>query len=180
MKRIIVDIDNTLWDFASVFQERIKEVAPEIPPVNEWEWDFYMEYISIEELSRICNEIHREQDLFTPFPASRFFLNSLLDEGYQVIIASHRDENSRAATERFMQKYNLPYTGLHLSNDKTILFDTCRAIVDDAPHLLDEAKKKGLICTGLLRPWNKNSEHPLFNSLEEVLDYLLKELNGGR
>lgn len=178
--RIIVDIDNTLWDFASVFQQRIKKVVPNIPPINEWKWDFYMEYISLEELARICNEIHLEQDSFTPFPSARYFLDTLIGEGYDVIIASHRDENSRSATERFMQKYKLSYTEIHLSNDKTVLFDSCQAIVDDAPHILDKAKVKGLICTGLLWPWNKNSGHRLFNSLEETLDYLLKELNGNR
>ncbi len=176
--KIIVDIDNTLWDFASVFQKRIKEVVPNIPPINEWKWDFYMEYISLDELARICNEIHMQQDLFTPFPSARYFLDTLLKEGYEIIIASHRDEHTRPATERFMQKYRLPYTELHLSNDKTVLFDSCRAIVDDAPHILDEGKDKGLICTGLLCPWNRNSKHRLFNSLEDVLDYLLRELNG--
>jgi len=61
-----------------------------------------------------------------------------------------------------------------LSNNKAVLFDSSIALVDDAPHLLDEAKLKGLICTGLRRPWNKNTEHPLFDSLEEVLKFLLK------
>ena len=180
MTKIIVDIDNTIWDFASVFHKRIKKVAPGIPPINEWKWDFYLEYISIEELTRICNEIHMEQDLFIPFPSSRYFLSTLLNEGYKVIIASHRDEKSRLATERFMKKYDLPYTELHLSNDKTVLFDNCGAIVDDAPYLLDEAKNKGLVSTGLLWPWNMNSKHRLFITLEEILDYLLEELNGNR
>ena len=58
MKKIIVDIDNTLWDFASVFREMIKKVAPTVPPVDEWKWDFYMEYVSLEELYSICNAIH--------------------------------------------------------------------------------------------------------------------------
>jgi phosphoglycolate phosphatase-like HAD superfamily hydrolase len=178
MKRIIVDIDNTLWDFASVFRERIKEIVPTIPPINEWKWDFYMEYISIEELYSICNDIHKEQDLFEPFSSAKWFLESLINEGCEIIIASHRDENSREATEKFLQKHNLSYNELHLSNNKTILFDSSMAIVDDAPHLLDEAKQKGLICTGLRWPWNKNTEHSLFDSLEEVLKFLLEELSG--
>jgi hypothetical protein len=178
MQRIIVDIDNTLWDFASVFQERLRKIAPTIPPMTEWKWDFYMDYISLEELYSIINDIHKEQDLFEPFPSAKWFLNSLLDEGCEITIASHRQENSRKATEKFLKKHSLPYTELHLSNNKTVLFDSSIAIVDDAPHLLDEAKQKGLICTGLLHPWNKNTGHPLFGTLEEVLEFLLKKLHG--
>ena len=174
MQRIIVDIDNTLWDFASIFQDRLREIAPNIPPIADWEWDFYMDYISIEELYSIINDIHKEQYLFEPFPSAKWFLESLLDKGYEITIASHRQENSREATERFLQKHNLPYTELHLSNNKAVLFDSSIAIIDDAPYLLDEAKQKGLICSGLRRPWNKNTEHPLFDSLEEVLEFLLK------
>src|SRR4030042_6048137 len=175
-QRIIVDIDNSLWDFASIFQDRLREIAPDIPPIADWEWDFYMDYISIEELSSIINDIHKEQDLFEPFPAAKWFLESLLDKGYEITIASHRQENSRGATERFLQKHNLPYTELHLSNNKAVLFDSSIAIIDDAPYLLDEAKQKGLICSGLRRPWNKNTEHPLFDSLEEVFEFLLKRI----
>lgn len=177
MQKIIVDIDNTLWDFASVFEDRLKKIAPTIPPMTEWKWDFYMEYITLEELYRIINDIHIEQDLFEPFPSSKWFLTSLLDEGYEIIIASHRQENSRKVTENFLRKHNLLYSELHLSNDKTILFDSSIAIVDDAPNILDEAKQKGLICTGLHCPWNKHTEHPLFSSLEEVSEFLLKEID---
>jgi FMN phosphatase YigB (HAD superfamily) len=175
-KRIIIDIDNTLWDFASVFQERLKKIAPEIPPMSDWEWDFYMEYISIEELYGIVNSIHKEQDVFEPYASATWFLTTLLEKGYELIIASHRHENSREATENFLKKNDLPYTELHLSYNKAILFDSCIAIVDDNPHILDEAKQKGLVCAGLFFPWNKNSGHPLFDSLEKILQFLLKEL----
>ena len=180
IQRIIVDIDNTLWDFASVFQEKLKEIAPDIPPMTEWEWDFYMDYISIEELYSIVNDIHIEQDLFKPFKSSKWFLESLINKGYEITIASHRQEISREATEMFLKKNNLPYTELHLSSNKAVLFDSSIAIVDDAPHLLDEAKKNGLICTGLLHPWNKHTEHPLFKSLEEIFDYLKRMLDSYR
>lgn len=177
MRRIIVDIDNTLWDFASVFCERLKRIAPAIPPVDKWDWDFYKDYISLEELYTVIDGIHREQDIFEPFPSAKWFLESLFAEGYAPIIASHRQNSSRKATEDFLQKHNLPYVELHLSYDKTVLFNSSCAIVDDAPSLLDHARQKGLICTGLRYPWNKNTEHPLFDSLEGVLEFLLKELN---
>lgn len=176
MQRIIVDIDNTLWDFASVFEVRLKEEIPDIPPCNEWKWDFYKEYITEEELYRIVNDIHSVQHLFEPFPSARWFLDSLFKNGYDIVIASHRHEDSRGVTETFLKKHNLRHSELHLSYNKAILFDSSNAIVDDSPHLLDEAQQKGLICTGLSYPWNRNTGHQLFQSLEEVLEFLLQEL----
>lgn len=176
MRRIIVDIDNTLWDFASVFYERLRKIAPAIPPMDLWDWDFYKDHISLEDLHAVIEGIHKEQDLFHPFPSARCFLESLSEKGYSLIIASHRLDNSRSATERFLHKHNLPYHELYLCQDKTILFDRSCALVDDAPILLDKAKQKGIICTGLRYPWNKHTEHPLFASLEEVLNFLLEKL----
>jgi hypothetical protein len=177
MQRIIVDIDNTLWDFASVFEVKLKEEIPDIPPCNEWKWDFYKEYITEEELYRIVNDIHIIQHLFEPFPSARWFLDSLFKNGYDIVIASHRHEDSRGVTERFLIKHGLRYNELHLSYNKAILFDSSNAIVDDSPHLLDEAQQKGLICTGLSYSWNRNTGHTLFQSLEEVLEFILRKLN---
>ena len=176
MKRIIVDIDNTLWDFASVFHERLKKIIPEIPPMDEWAWDFYRGYMTEKELFRVVNDIHIIQDIFVPFPSAKWFLDTLFKNGYDVVIASHRHEEARDATEAFLRKYGLPYSELHLSYNKTILFDSCNAIVDDSPHLLDEARKKGLICAGLLYPWNSQTDYPLFDSLEEISEFILGEL----
>jgi hypothetical protein len=176
MQRIIVDIDNTLWDFASVFEEKLKEEVPGIPPSDEWKWDFYKDYITEEKLYRIVNDIHSVQDIFDPFPSARGFLDTLSDGGFDIVIASHRHEGSRNVTERFLKNHGLQYSELHLSYNKAILFDSSNAIVDDSPNLLDEAKQKGLICSGLRYPWNKDTDHALFQSLEEVLDFLLVKL----
>jgi hypothetical protein len=176
MQRIIVDIDNTLWDFASVFHDRLKEIIPEIPPMAEWKWDFYKGYMTDEDLFRIVNDIHLIQDIFDPFPSAKWFLDTLFTNGYDVVIASHRHEDARDATEAFLKKHDLSYSELHLSYNKAILFDSSSAIVDDSPYLLDEAKNNGLICSGLLYPWNIETDYPLFNTLEEISEFILEEL----
>ncbi len=67
---------------------------------------------------------------------------------------------------------------LHVSSDKTVLFDeTCHIVVDDSTHTLEKAAKKGIIATGLSFPWNrayKNNGVKLFKSLNEILNYILK------
>jgi len=65
----------------------------------------------------------------------------------------------------------------HLSSNKTVLFDEkCHIVVDDAPFVLEEAVKSGVIASGLLFPWNKNNMnngYRLFTSLNDVLRYIL-------
>ena len=47
MKKIVVDIDNTLWDFAAVLYERMRVVSPGVTPPSEWsEFDFWKKYVS--------------------------------------------------------------------------------------------------------------------------------------
>ena len=66
---IIVDIDNTLWDFAAVFYERMKKYNPDIIPVPEWHlFDFWKAYVSPRTFYAIIKEIHREQESFPPYP----------------------------------------------------------------------------------------------------------------
>jgi hypothetical protein len=92
--------------------------------------------------------------------------------GLYIIIASLRDEEARGATVRWLKKYELPYDELHLSNDKTVLFPDSWAIVDDSIWTLNKAAEAGIVRTGLVNVWNANRGHPLFPTLQEVLEYL--------
>ncbi len=172
-KRIIIDIDNTLWDFAPVLWEGLKEVNSDVPDPSEWNhWDFWKEYVSEKVLYRKIREIHIRQEMFLPFTDAEVFLSSLKDSGHHIIIASHRDDNTFDITERWLRKFNLIFDEIHLSHDKSVLFSECYAVVDDSPLLLGEAMKSGLTACGLKKPWNNGFEYPLFESLFEVFEYL--------
>jgi hypothetical protein len=171
--RIIVDIDNTLWDFGTVLFERISLVNPLIVPPSEWHtWDFWKPFIPARELYAIIREIHMEQDRFTPYPESTAFLRSLRDAGFFIIIASHREKGTMGPTERWLNVNFLVFDEIHLSHDKTVLFDNCWAVVDDSPITLARAAGLGIIRAGLRNPWNEKEEHPLFDTLREVFEYL--------
>ena len=61
MRKIIVDIDNTLWDLAPVLYEHIRAVAPTIPLPAEWhQWDFWKGYISEKAVYGILRDIHMQ------------------------------------------------------------------------------------------------------------------------
>ena len=171
MKRIIVDIDNTLWDFATPFWKKIGHHGVPLP--SEWTGDFWKDYFTIEQFQRYIDEVHQEQDAgAAPFPEAAAFLSALRTGGRRITIASHRNPASRGVTEKWLKTHSLVYDELYVGPDKTVLFDDHDAIVDDSVELLDKAATKGLITAGLRYPWNRDSGHCLFENLSEILVYL--------
>ena len=60
-KKIIVDIDNTLWDLAPVLWEHLKAINPEMPEPSEWnDWDFWGRYVPMKDLYQVIRNIHMQ------------------------------------------------------------------------------------------------------------------------
>lgn len=172
-KVALVDIDNTLWDFALVLYENIAKVNSAIPQPDKWHcWDFWKNYIDAKSFYAIIDKIHLRQDKFGTYPDAKNFLHELKASGYTIIIASHREEQSRIPTLKWLTKHGLVFDDLHLSYDKTVLFPCCSLVIDDSPHVLESAIKNNLFATGLEFPWNKGNGFRLFRNLSEVLEHL--------
>jgi hypothetical protein len=177
-RKIIVDIDNTLWDLAPELWKQLLIYNPEMPPPEKWhDWDFWEEHIETADLYRALREVHMKQDRFLPYPESPGFLAGLKERGFYIIIASHREKKTMDPTVRWLQKFGLPYDEVHLSSDKSVLFDTSWAIVDDSPVTLGKAARAGIIRAGLRNPWNESTDHPLFANLGEVLKFIDEKMN---
>ena len=121
-----------------------------------------------------------EQDRFQPYNEARGFLGRLKENGFYIVIASHRERETLPATRRWLEKNALPFDEIHLSYDKSVLFDWCWAIIDDSPVTLDKARSAGIIRAGLKNPWNERENHPLFASLHEIYDYLQTKCASGK
>jgi hypothetical protein len=163
-KRVIVDIDNTLWDFGSILWEYLKAINVHTPDPSAWhEWDFWEDYVTEKEFYIAIHSIHLNQNhhKFKPYPESKSFLDSLMKDGYYLLIASHRDEDTRDST-------------IKMAQDSWTRFRW--GIVDDSPILLDKAKHLGIVRTGLMHPWNTESGHPLFDNLNKVYEHLKKRM----
>jgi hypothetical protein len=172
-KRVIVDIDNTLWNLAPELWRQLQAINPQVPPPEKWkDWDFWEEHVRTKDIYHALWEVHRRQDQYAPYPESRAFLAALKARGSYIIIASHREKGTLDPTVRWLRKYDLAFDDVHLSHDKSVLFDSCWAIVDDSPVTLAKAAKAGIIRAGLRNPWNEGLDHPLFNNLIEVLAFL--------
>ncbi len=182
MKKAVVDIDNTLWAFSEALYPRLRDLNPRIPPPHEWtDWDFWERHVSLDEFRAVIMDIHVAQDseAHVPYAEAAHFLASMREAGHYVVIASHRDRTTMVQTERWLIKHGLTFDELHLSFDKTVLFNSdCLVVVDDAPDILAKAAERGVLATGILCPWNSlsgNGTYRLFPTLGEVLSYILME-----
>jgi hypothetical protein len=172
-KKIIVDIDNTLWDLAPELWKELLVFNPQMPPPEEWrDWDFWEAHVPTKDLYRSLREVHMRQDLYSPYPESRGFLAGLKERGFYIIIASHREKGTLDPTVRWLRKHDLAHDEVHLSSDKSVLFGESWAIVDDSPVTLGKAARAGIVRVGLRNPWNDWTDHPLFSNLPEVLNFI--------
>ena len=177
MEKIIVDVDNTLWDLAPVLYERMREVSPDLPPAAQWrEWDFWRSYIKPQAIYSILDAIHMEQERFRPFDDAGEFLSGLKEMGFSIIVASHRRQEALDPAERWLRMNGLVYDEIHLSYDKTVLFHDCWGVVDGSPETLNKARDAGIVRAGLRNPWNEAEDHPLFENLGQITEYLKKQI----
>jgi len=181
-KTAVIDIDNTLWQFCDAFYLELVKINGEFPAPELWSTPgFWLEYCSESDFMAAINHIHYNQDSeqYRPYPEAKTFLSALRDRGFYTIIASHRVAGTRNATENWLKRHELPYDELHLSMDKTVLFNRADVVVDDIIETLKKAVEYGALGTGLLFPWNracKDNGFGLFHNLNEVLNYILGSL----
>lgn len=173
--RAIVDIDNTLWDFASVLYLSLKRLNPSVPAPESWtRWDFFKDYVSAEDFYNTIEGIHMRQDEFGAYDDARGFLTNLKKLGFSIIIASHRVKESERPTLSWLRKNGLIFDELHISYDKSVLFSKDAIVIDDSPFVLGKAKSKGLLSMGLEFPWNREGGFLLFKNLREMGTYIEK------
>ena len=180
IRKAIIDIDNTLWHFCDALYEELRKVNGSFPAPGRWtHWDMWEKHCSLDEFLSAVNAVHLNQhsDRYLPYPEAKEFLSSLKENGYHIIIASHRSPDYRRQTEKWLKKHDLVYDELDLSFQKTRLFDSLTdVVVDDAPDILEKAVEHGVMATGLLFPWNREyagNGFRLFQNLNQVLEYVL-------
>ncbi|MHB8845343.1 MAG: HAD family hydrolase [Nitrospirota bacterium] len=174
----VIDIDNTLWQFCDAFYVELKKVNNAFPTIEQWTTaDFWTSFCTEQQFMEAINAIHENQDSdkYRPYPNAKEFLAALKEQGYHVIIASHRRTETREPTERWLRAHGLAFDDLHLSFDKSVLFKDAAVVVDDAPQTLEKAVANRAIGAGLLFPWNKayaGNGFGLFGDLNMVLAYI--------
>lgn len=174
--RILVDIDNTLWDFGTAFYIKIKSKGYNVQPPHSWSWDFAKGIVPTDEFYKIIREVHQDQINYKPFNYAKEFLENLKNAGYTVIINSHRDKDLYSITRNWLEKHNLIFDDLVLIEDKRELFKNAKFVVDDSPTVLEYAVNQGIPATGLLFSWNKHllDRVKLHNTLKQCEEFILE------
>jgi beta-phosphoglucomutase-like phosphatase (HAD superfamily) len=171
-KIAIVDVDNTLWDFGTVFYEKIKKLVPDIKPMREWAWAYPEQVIGRERMYEIIDAIHEMQDTQLPFPEAKDFLSCLSDMGLFIIIASHRNKKHEWALESFLVSHGLVHDMVYTSYDKSKLFRIADILVDDCPSTIKKARKRGMIVTSIRQPYLSSEDCVLHDNLLPIVDYI--------
>ena len=170
--RALVDIDDTLWSMSGTLYKKLKKVNDNVPPISKWKtWEFHKTYMDNKKFYDVVQEIHMKQYLYSPYNGSCDLLYVLYRLGYEIIIASHRNLDTTSSTKRWLEKHLLYYDTLHISWNKEVLLDKVDLIIDDGP-IIQKCKEMGKTVVALKKPWNEESDIPLFDDLTGIMQFV--------
>jgi uncharacterized HAD superfamily protein len=156
--RIAVDIDSTLhhyWDQLAAIAKR--RFGVRLPYEDQLTWGITL--LRPEQVRACVAETHREAQVLAaePYPGAVEAIRGWHDSGHFIHVTSHRTPDAQQATERWLERIELPYDELYCSNDKV---SRCREIaidllIDDSPVTLVRAAEVGITPATILHPWNR-------------------------
>ena len=176
----IIDVDNTLWDFATQLSLLFEKKRLAIPHWSKWgKWDFYKEYMPDKQFKELVATIHRNQRFHKPFKGASKLLSFLFKQNIIVYVISHRKQEFLEPLKQYLYKYDLPCDKITCSyNDKFSFIgegEVCEWVIDDSPIVLERALELGIKnIMGLRYPWNEylKNKVKLFDSMEEMNAYI--------
>ncbi len=185
----IVDVDNVLWDFASLLYQSLKLKNPKTPHWLDWNnWEYPEQFVTKKEFYSIIDDIHKTQEAGQPFAHASRVLD-LLSKEYYIVIASHRRKEYKNYLSIWMRMNGLRYNEIYCGQDKTELFDNdVGLIIDDSPIILEKAIDRYNLDTsmaifGIVYPWNislKNGDRSCAVNWRESLKDLYMSLKWGQ
>jgi beta-phosphoglucomutase-like phosphatase (HAD superfamily) len=180
MKQVIVDVDNTIANFAPIFQEELQRVCPKIPNCDKWTtWNFYNDYMPSNLFHDAAHAAQMRIMETQPLPGAREMLAAIPDN-YRICIASHRKRESLDMLIDWLNVYDMTWTDIHVSNDKSVIFDNDTVmIIDDCPATMQAGMDFGFKAASLELPWNicmRGTGAFLGKTMGEVTDYVVVSL----
>lgn len=157
MARIALDIDSTLhhyWDLLDELAQRRYGVA--LPYDQQLGWGITQ--LEPAQVKLLIEETHSDHHIegAEPYPDAVETVRAWHADGHWIHITSHRAEETRSATERWLERIGMPYDDLHCSYDKVtrcveLAIDV---LVDDSPVNLENAREQGIVGATIVHPWN--------------------------
>ena len=155
-KRIIVDVDGTLWDLHTPLIKALSESHPGFPTEMPTEWNWFQSYISNAQFAAMVRRIHDVQYAFRPFDGAAYLFDVLAKHtDLEIFVASHRDRNTASTLSGWLQDNRCyPYSCLYTGPDKLDFLRSGDIIIDDAPKTILNSIALGADVYYLEHPWN--------------------------
>lgn len=175
---VIIDIDSTLVEFSELLYQEIVRLGYKCPPTYAWyEWATPHKAVNNDKLFyQLVNNVHRNLCNLKPFPLASELMQ-WLHERYYVIVATHRNNEFIPSVHEWLSMNDLPHDLVHVSNDKTKLFESAEHIefiFDDCPMTSSKAAQKGIQTYQLWYPYNRGCAMTFYN-IGHFLGYLMKK-----
>ena len=176
MKRAMVDVDGTLWNFHKPLHVQLHRLYdfPNVPTDKITHWNWYFDYgISKSQFYKAVDMVHKNQDRHPPYAGAIKLLRTLDELGYEVIVASHRRPQIAHILARWLEKNMIyPYSTLYAGPDKSQFFRRGDLLIDDAPHTIENGLALGMDVMYLEWPWNTGLGGFRFGTLHDIVETL--------
>lgn len=180
--KAIIDVDNTLCEYSFVLYDELNKINDKVPLPIDWNnWNFYKGLISDEDFYKAADLAQERIMECGMVPGANKFTRVLSDLGYEIVIASHRQDNNKILLEKWLMKKGIKYDEIHISFDKTVLFEdeSTRLVVEDSPVVIKESCKRGITTIGIRRPWNRNMKEKnlyMVNDYTSIIPDIMKHI----
>jgi FMN phosphatase YigB (HAD superfamily) len=161
--RVGVDLDGVVYDFARHVQRYLIEHAGHSPDELAFldSWKFWIEWgWDDDRFMRACDEAVDAGVLYAtgePNAGAVDALHRIADAGHELHVVTARSAGTTptaalVATESWLQAYDVPYSSLTMSADKTVV--PTDVFVDDSLGNYDALVAAGVRAYLLNQPWN--------------------------
>ena len=157
--RIAIDIDSTLhhyWDRLSA--AALARFGIDLPYEEQIDWGITR--LRPEQLHLCIQETHCDTAILAgePYPDAAQTVRGWHEAGHFIQVTSHRDQQTRDATARWLEQIGVPYDELHISQDKVgrCVQSSIELLIDDSPENLTAALEQGMTVATIAHPWNRD------------------------
>jgi uncharacterized HAD superfamily protein len=158
MSRIALDIDSTLHHYWGLLDGLAQQhFGIGLPYEEQKGWG--IDRLEPDQLKQLIAESHSDENIVDaePYPDAVETVRDWYAEGHWIHITSHRAAHTREATERWLERIQMPYHDLHCSYDKVTRCVELEidVLIDDSPVNLENAREQGIIGATIVHPWNE-------------------------
>lgn len=176
---IRIDIDGVIRDFMGSVYTTLKAIDEKKVPNKEpiiYQWDFSSAYPDIpkDKLLKLVFKSKVKEIYYSnakPYEMGINLLNAIRKEfpSSKIILRTHQSKESTTWTDRWLNKYNIPYDGVFYSRrdiDKNLIPNT--VLIDDNWNNIQKVNYGILVS----RNWNNVNYKYRSNSVKEIISFI--------